>query len=86
MMNSILEGLTENQKIDIVVSSDVESELEDLCLNDLSHGGRGIRNMIEAYFVNPLSRALFDRESSPGDSFVVSQLVVDEFGPKVNLT
>ncbi len=38
-------------------------ELRRLCTSDLSNGGRGIRNMIEAHLVNPLARALFDRDA-----------------------
>lgn len=35
--------------------------LRQLCTSDLSNGGRGIRNQIEAHLLNPLARALFDR-------------------------
>ena len=86
MMDSIFNELSKNQKIRLVLSSDVETDLEALCLKDLSNGGRGIRNLIEAYFVNPLSRALFDKNALPGDNYTVSTLEVDEFGTKLTLT
>jgi ATP-dependent Clp protease ATP-binding subunit ClpA len=38
--------------------------LRQLCTADLGNGGRGIRNKIEAHLINPLARALFDRDSS----------------------
>ncbi|MCU7862147.1 MAG: AAA family ATPase, partial [Candidatus Thiodiazotropha sp. (ex Lucinoma kastoroae)] len=86
MMDSILKGLSDNQKIGISLSLKVDSKLEELCLKDLSNGGRGIRNMIEAYFVNPLSRALFDEDASPGEAYTVSGLEVDESGVKLSLS
>ena len=39
--------------------------LRGLCLSDLSHGGRGIRNQLEAHLLNPLARAVFDKGLAP---------------------
>jgi ATP-dependent Clp protease ATP-binding subunit ClpA len=43
--------------------------LRHVCLSDLSNGGRGIRNQLEAHLLNPLSRQLFDVGGQPGDGF-----------------
>lgn len=53
------------------------------CLADLSNGGRGIRNQVEAHLINPLSRALFDQGAKPGDTFEVSDI---EVGAATRLT
>ena len=45
---------------EVSLGADAREALEGLCLTDLSNGGRGIRNKIEAHLVNPLARALFD--------------------------
>jgi ATP-dependent Clp protease ATP-binding subunit ClpA len=45
---------------DFMIGMEARESLEALCLTDLSNGGRGIRNKIEAHLVNPLARALFD--------------------------
>lgn len=50
------------------------ADLLALCTADLSNGGRGIRNQVEAHLVNPLARALFDCEALPGDRFVIRQV------------
>jgi hypothetical protein len=42
--------------------------LQEICLGDLSDGGRGIRNQLEAHLVNPLARLLFDH---PGEGPLV---------------
>jgi len=86
MMVSILNGLLEGLKIDVQFSPDARDKLEGLCLKDLSNGGRGIRNMIEAYFINPLSRALFDADASAGDSYTVTSIDVDDSGAYVTLS
>src|SRR5260370_29834484 len=51
---------------DVTISASARASLRALCLADLSNGGRGIRNQVEAHLVNPLSRALFDGEAQPG--------------------
>ena len=48
--------------------------LRELCLRDLSNGGRGIRNHVEANLVNPLARHLFDSNARSGDHFIVNDL------------
>jgi ATPases with chaperone activity, ATP-binding subunit len=85
MVNGVLADLKGSQGIDITVSHPAKQTLRALCLNDLSNGGRGIRNKIETHLVNPLSRALFDENVSSG-----SRLCIDgiESGmvTKLNLT
>ncbi len=76
MMDSIISALMENQKIDLSLNEAVKNKLKEACIKDLSHGGRGIRNMIEANFVNPLSRALFDMDASANDKFKISDFVI----------
>jgi ATP-dependent Clp protease ATP-binding subunit ClpA len=58
------------QGISITVSASAKESLRTLCLRDLSNGGRGIRNQVEAHLLNPLARALFDLDAVPGDGFV----------------
>ncbi|MGE5562442.1 MAG: AAA family ATPase [Bacillota bacterium] len=45
----------------ITIAPEAKAALKELCTRDLSNGGRGIRNKIEAHLINPLARALFDR-------------------------
>lgn len=48
----------------ISIATEAKEMLRQLCTADLTNGGRGIRNMIEAHLINPLARALFDWEGS----------------------
>lgn len=56
---------------EITVSQPANETLRQLCISDLTNGGRGIRNQIEAHLTNPLSRALFDRDSDSGTFEIV---------------
>jgi hypothetical protein len=58
--------------INVEIASTVRDRLENLCLADLSNGGRGIRNKVESHLVNPLSRCLFDSDAQPGTRWAVT--------------
>jgi ATP-dependent Clp protease ATP-binding subunit ClpA len=62
------------QQMDIELAAAARQTLHDLCLRDLSNGGRGIRNQLEAHLLNPLARALFDQDAQAGEQFVIQAL------------
>jgi ATP-dependent Clp protease ATP-binding subunit ClpA len=68
----------------ITLGSGVRSTLKAICLEDLSNGGRGVRNKIEAHLVNPLARALFDA-APPADSSILIQEIEYEPGGTTTL-
>ncbi|MBI1360559.1 MAG: AAA domain-containing protein [Alphaproteobacteria bacterium] len=47
----------------VTISDRAKADLKRLCTADLSNGGRGIRNQIEAHLINPLARGLFGFET-----------------------
>ncbi|MCD9127660.1 AAA family ATPase [Luteimonas fraxinea] len=73
MVDATLADLKE-QQIDIALAAPARDALRALCLCDLSNGGRGIRNQLEAYLINPLARVLFDQDAQPGQRFAVPDL------------
>ena len=60
--------------IEISIAENAKEALQALCTSDLSNGGRGIRNQLEAHFINPLGRALFDMNAHPGSAFEVTDI------------
>lgn len=77
IFQGMVSGVLENalrMGIDVELASPVREELAGLCLGDLSHGGRGIRNRVETHLVNPLSRAVFDSDAQPGTQWRVTAL------------
>jgi ATP-dependent Clp protease ATP-binding subunit ClpA len=60
---------------EVTILDGARAALRSLCLADLSNGGRGIRNQVEAHLVNPLSRALFDAGAKPGDRYEIQSVL-----------
>ena len=73
MVMNIIADL-KSQGLVVSLGSDAMNELQNLCLSDLSNGGRGIRNQVEAHLLNPLARALFDADAAPGSTYLVSSI------------
>jgi hypothetical protein len=73
MVDATLRGLADRQ-IKVTIHDAAIKSLSDLCLSDLSNGGRGIRNKLELHLVNPLARALFDYDARPGSAWLISAI------------
>jgi hypothetical protein len=58
MVDAVLVNAREKGK-EITIAPSAYEQLKDMCLMDLSNGGRGIRNHLESHLINPLARALF---------------------------
>jgi ATP-dependent Clp protease ATP-binding subunit ClpA len=77
IVDGVLDGVAE-QGISVVLGASAREALTEVCLKDLSNGGRGIRNKVETHLVNPLARALFDAGGTTGDAFDITELVPGE--------
>ncbi len=58
----------------VTLSEVARTTLRGLCLADLSNGGRGIRNQVEAHLINPLSRSLFDSDAEIGQRYQIQEI------------
>ena len=61
-LDKIIKKLSVEKHIEITLSSEVRTSLLEQSLKNLSNGGRGIGNVVENSFINPLARYLFDNE------------------------
>lgn len=77
MIGAALDDIA-SQGISIELDPPSVVALKHRCLSDLSNGGRGIRNQIEAHLINPLARGMFDQDAKPGDSFLVTNIADGE--------
>ena len=59
-VDKIIRNLREQKNIQIRIEDYAYKSLEEAATFDLSNGGRGIGNQVEALLVNPLSRWMFD--------------------------
>ena len=66
MLKALLNRVRETQGLTVKIAPGAEEALRQICLADLSNGGRGIRNQLEAHFVNPLARVLFEAALAAG--------------------
>ncbi|MDR2209135.1 MAG: AAA family ATPase [Azoarcus sp.] len=71
MVASIFADL-ESQGFSFSMDAAAREALRTLCLSDLSNGGRGIRNQLEAHLLNPLARAVFDQKMAPGQIWQIT--------------
>jgi len=65
LISKLLHAARETKNIIIEVETEVREKLTELARANLHHGGRGIRNVVDAALVNPLSRTLFDHDVQP---------------------
>lgn len=74
-LKKIVTNLRQNKNIELDFSSNAMTQLKTLALKNLANGGRGIGNIVETFFINPLSRFLFDHEYFSDVSVTVNQIV-----------
>ncbi|TDD76784.1 ATP-dependent Clp protease ATP-binding subunit [Actinomadura darangshiensis] len=69
---NICRRVTEEHRLVLSVKGDALKTLRGWCTDELDKGGRGIGMALESHFVNPLARALFDRELVPDEKVTVT--------------
>ncbi|NLC07279.1 MAG: ATP-dependent Clp protease ATP-binding subunit [Syntrophomonadaceae bacterium] len=74
----IAKGMEENKQLRVAVSESAFQFLLTKCLANLENGGRGIGNIVEKYFINPLSRFLFDTGITQDRSLTVQEIREEE--------
>ncbi|MFI8769104.1 AAA family ATPase [Streptomyces sp. NPDC053792] len=73
-LDNIVSRVHEEQGIVLEVGSEARAVLRKRCTDDPHMGGRGIGMALESQFVNPLARALFDRDPAAGERVRVTGL------------
>ncbi|MGH3241175.1 MAG: AAA family ATPase [Spirillospora sp.] len=69
---NICRRVTDEHRLVLAVKSEALETLRGWCTEELDKGGRGIGMALESHFVNPLARALFDRDLVPDEKITVS--------------
>ena len=85
MVGNVLARLADKHKVKIVLPENVKQALREHCLKDLSNGGRGVGNQLEAWLINPLGRALFDSNVTEGSTVNIAGLELLHGVPTVKL-
>lgn len=71
-LDSFKNKVYEKMKISMLLDRRYEEELRDHCLEDLTLGGRGIVNRLEAQLTNPLAPILMNEEQLQGRTIFIS--------------
>ena len=84
-LSNVLAQVERSTAARVELSGSAEQQVIEQATSDLTFGGRGIGNIIESVFVNPLARALFDRNVAAGDHAEVVSVGQGVHGPTVVL-
>ena len=74
MLDNITDRVEESTGTTVEISARARDQIHELATADLTFGGRGIGNVLESRFVNPLARALFARGPAHGASVEVVEV------------
>ncbi|GLH65068.1 AAA family ATPase [Parageobacillus sp. G301] len=73
-LKKITDILMEQKKIDLRISDEAKQYIAKKALANLENGGRGIGNIVESTFINPLSRYLYDHNIQGNCQLTVQQI------------
>jgi len=77
-VKKIIRRMDEQKHIRITVTDEAYEELKEAALADLSNGGRGVGNQVEALLINPLARWLFDNGVTANKHVEITSFVTAE--------
>ena len=76
-LNKIINNLKKQKGMTMTIADEAKQYLLNAAFGNLDNGGRGIGNIVEKNFINPLSRYLFDNKVQNGSTIKVSKIVED---------
>jgi hypothetical protein len=77
-LGNILKLITAEHSVTVRFAPAVHDDLQARCTSDLANGARGIGNVLESLFINPLARALFERDLVSEEELTVTALDPDD--------
>ena len=82
-VNKICEKIKDTQEISIHINNNVFEYIEKKVLANLEEGGRGVGNVVEEYFITPLSNYVFDNRINKGSELTITDISVNEDIPQL---
>ena len=73
-LNKIIDNLKEQKNITLILETNALQFLKNKALGNLENGGRGIGNVVEKFFINPLSRYIFDEQITDGTELTIRSI------------
>lgn len=85
-IKKIRQNLMTDKKIDVQLSEKAFNVLQESALKNLQNGGRGIGNVVESLFINPLARYLFDNTIDANAQLTVDDITLSSLYPELLCT
>ena len=85
-IKKIRQNLMTDKKIDVQLSEKAFNVLQESALKNLQNGGRGIGNVVESLFINPLARYLFDNAIDANAQITVDDITLSSLYPELLCT
>lgn len=85
-IKKIRQNLLTDKKIDVQLSEKAFNVLQESALKNLQNGGRGIGNVVESFFINPLARYLFDNAIDANAQITVDDITLSSLYPELLCT
>ena len=76
--------MKETKRIELEISDNVKRFLFEKSFNNIENGGRGIGNIVEKYFINPLARYIFDNDIQENKIIDVKDVIIENSIVKLN--
>lgn len=86
MLKNVTARMFDAQGVHVVVDDAVRDALFARAAADLSNGGRGIGNLLEALLINPLGRVLWELDPQPGQTVLLQTINIDSGIPFLTAT
>lgn len=82
-IDKICKRIKETQNISISIGDKVWEVLTNRVLDNLEEGGRGVGNVVEEYFITPLSNYVFDHKLGDGEHVIIEDIVLRDGVPEI---
>ena len=79
-INGIINQILDQNGIQIIIEEDTKVYLMELCMSEevRSYGGRGIGNIVESRFINPLGEHIFNNNIQTGGIITISRRLLED--------
>ena len=77
-LKKVVNALKEQKNIEVLLADPSKDYLYKRVLSNLENGGRGIGNIVESMFINPLSRYLFDHQVKENSRLIVQEIFQED--------
>lgn len=82
-VTKICETIKKTQGITVNVDNDMWHTLDKKVQGNLEEGGRGVGNIVEEFFITPLSNYVFDNGVNKGDAININNISEEDGIPKI---